>query len=205
MEEATTAAEPHPELVGLDTIGLYDQGATVLFQAMRVNPRFRGQGLAKELSEGVRRLALARFPNVRRLRAVIQHHHTSSIRVHVAQGYQCLHREAFGMAAIDGRGMTALARRGQHLFACVRCDGDPMLFARLADAALVLFWHGCAYLCLSYDQALRDKISPAEDRPDARPVPCLTAMATRLPLDFSADYMHGSQAVYELAIEHAST
>jgi hypothetical protein len=91
-----------------------------------------------------------------------------------------------------------------HLFTCIRCDGDEQSFLQLAQVALRQLYHGCSYFCLSYDQSLRDVIHPDPDSSDHRPVPCITQLAALEPsLDFSADYVGGSQAVLELQLAHS--
>eukprot|EP00730_Choanoeca_flexa_P016737 TRINITY_DN7970_c0_g3_i1.p1 TRINITY_DN7970_c0_g3~~TRINITY_DN7970_c0_g3_i1.p1 ORF type:complete len:355 (+),score=71.82 TRINITY_DN7970_c0_g3_i1:104-1168(+) len=88
-------------IVALDTIGLFDDGTTVVFQALRVHPAARGKRVASRFSKHLTQYVREHFPNVKRLRAVIQHHNMGSIRIHRRLGYTELHREAFGMAAID--------------------------------------------------------------------------------------------------------
>eukprot|EP00045_Choanoeca_perplexa_P002011 m.22644 g.22644 ORF g.22644 m.22644 type:complete len:358 (-) comp11276_c0_seq1:170-1243(-) len=101
-------------ILALDTIGLFDDGTTVLFQALRVHPAARGKRVASRLSAYLATYVKERFPTVKRLRAVIQHHNMGSIRLHAKQGYTQLHCEAFGMAAIDAKARAVFHAGGAY-------------------------------------------------------------------------------------------
>ena len=113
-------------ILALDTIGLFDDGTTVVFQALRVHPAARGQRVASRLSAYLASYVKEQFPKVQRLRAVIQHHNPGSIKLHAKQGYKELHREAFGMAAIDAQAHSTFhaggAERPLRLFEGKRMD-----------------------------------------------------------------------------------
>jgi hypothetical protein len=107
-----SASKATNTILALDTIGLFDDGTTVVFQALRVHPLARGQRVASRLSAYLATYVKEQFPLVQRLRAVIQHHNPGSIKLHAKQGYTELHREAFGMASIDAQARSVFHAGG---------------------------------------------------------------------------------------------
>ena len=81
--------------VGLDTLSLFDNGTTVMFQALRVDAHFRGCGVAKQLS----RVVNAYVPrDATRLRVTTRGGNAASIALHERQGFKVvLQRRLVGL------------------------------------------------------------------------------------------------------------
>jgi|TARA_B110000208_G_scaffold184491_1_gene238443 GNAT superfamily N-acetyltransferase len=92
-------------VLGLDTVSTFDEGDTVMFQALRVHPRFQRQGVAKRLSVACNACIDLLSPRPRRLRVTTNSHNVESIALHTKLGFKhCLRMVLCGMhlTAVEG-------------------------------------------------------------------------------------------------------
>eukprot|EP01147_Barroeca_monosierra_P002914 gene2914-5727_t len=88
------------KIVGLDTIGLFDGGKTVVFQALRVHSQYQGRGIAKKMSEFLSDRLATHYPNVKRLRVCTQDHNYASRSIFQKKGYTQIAVDGFAMATL---------------------------------------------------------------------------------------------------------
>jgi len=72
-------------IVGLDTVGVFDAGKTVIFRALRVLEQFRGMGIAKLLSAFCMQYVREHYPTVERVRVSTLSTNHASIAIHIKQ------------------------------------------------------------------------------------------------------------------------
>jgi hypothetical protein len=158
--------------VGLDTLSLFDGGRTIMFQALRVDARYRGCGVARQLSRAI----MAQVPRTAaRLRVTTRTTNAASIALHEKQGFSVRLRRGLMGFFLPPLGSAAAAAgeekswphrpsrvRAQRLFELLCADGaaagaaagaslSPRLFPQSIcilnwEAFTMDRWHGLANL-----------------------------------------------------------
>ena len=89
-ESDGNSSRPSGEIiVGLETVSLFDNGETVMFQALRTRKSHRGLGVGQALSRAAHSLVPSLAPKAVRLRTTTKFPaHQVSVHMHVKQGYK---------------------------------------------------------------------------------------------------------------------
>ena len=139
-------------VLGVDTVGVYDGGDTVMFQALRVHPKWQRCGVAKQLSVGCAEQIAALHVQPKRVRVTTNSGNNTSIRLHYKLGFRPLvcfglygcNFDAKGGGAVsgaaaglggnrDGGGAVSAATGAVHL--AVEADQNTSSHAAAAAAA----------------------------------------------------------------------
>ena len=74
-------------VLGLDTVSTFDEGASVMFQALRVHPQFQRRGVAKRLAAACNECIRSLRPLPTRIRVTTNSQNASSIALHKRLGF----------------------------------------------------------------------------------------------------------------------
>ena len=74
-------------VLGLDTVSTFDEGTSVMFQALRVHPQFQRRGVAKRLAVACNECVAALRPKPVRIRVTTNSQNASSIALHKRLGF----------------------------------------------------------------------------------------------------------------------
>eukprot|EP00730_Choanoeca_flexa_P017800 TRINITY_DN8608_c0_g1_i3.p1 TRINITY_DN8608_c0_g1~~TRINITY_DN8608_c0_g1_i3.p1 ORF type:complete len:344 (+),score=73.19 TRINITY_DN8608_c0_g1_i3:76-1107(+) len=132
LDSSTTTSgevETSKVIVGHSAIGLFDQRSTAVFQALRVHPRCRGQGLAKRLTQHLLDYVMTGLSGtVKRLRIATVCHFQTVLKLHRSQGY--VDRANFGSAVFRipaGFAIRSAPEPALHVTRCRSADLWQML------------------------------------------------------------------------------
>eukprot|EP00049_Salpingoeca_infusionum_P008860 m.146858 g.146858 ORF g.146858 m.146858 type:complete len:380 (-) comp14154_c0_seq2:127-1266(-) len=87
-------------IMALDTVSLFDQGRTIMFQALRVHRASRGMGVGSRMSKHMQELVAQHYPSAERIRVCTQDCYPQPINIHLKLGYKPVTRHGFAMGVI---------------------------------------------------------------------------------------------------------
>eukprot|EP00048_Salpingoeca_helianthica_P006184 m.95739 g.95739 ORF g.95739 m.95739 type:complete len:317 (+) comp13907_c0_seq2:62-1012(+) len=76
------------DIAGLDTVTTYDGGRTLMSQALRVHPAYRGQGVARVLADAIAQHIEEHHADAEALRVTTMGSNEVSVGLHLRQGYK---------------------------------------------------------------------------------------------------------------------
>jgi hypothetical protein len=146
-ESVTQGEGGEDQLVGLDTVSLFDKGNTVMFQALRVVEAQQGRGVGKLLSATGLEFACTQLsPLPQRVRVTTRWpQNLASVHIHRKLGYtDTVYRPLAVFSLVSGAEFSADSRAC--LEACQRRGGGPVVAPAAAKSAACRASH--QQLCL---------------------------------------------------------